>query len=78
MPDTSPAAGAPTVLLVHGAFADGSSWTPVIKMLQEAKVQVRALATHYAALSLTRTTSLAQSTKSTARCSRLATPTVAR
>lgn len=25
--------GAPTVVLVHGAFADGSSWTEVISEL---------------------------------------------
>jgi pimeloyl-ACP methyl ester carboxylesterase len=37
-------AGAPTVLLVHGAFADGSSWARVIERLQAAGVQVRALA----------------------------------
>jgi pimeloyl-ACP methyl ester carboxylesterase len=37
------AAQGPIVLLVHGAFADGSCWAPVIKILQEAKVQVRAL-----------------------------------
>jgi len=44
MTDATPAAKAPTVLLVHGAFADGSSWAHVIKRLQDAGVQVRALA----------------------------------
>jgi pimeloyl-ACP methyl ester carboxylesterase len=34
-----------TVLLVHGAFADGSTWGPVIQRLQAAGVVVRALAT---------------------------------
>ncbi|MFF9490447.1 alpha/beta hydrolase, partial [Streptomyces sp. NPDC014676] len=29
-----PAAGKPTVVLVHGAFADSSSWNGVIKNLQ--------------------------------------------
>jgi pimeloyl-ACP methyl ester carboxylesterase len=43
MSDDNPAAESPTVLLIHGAFADGSSWAPVIRILQEAKVQVRAL-----------------------------------
>src|SRR5215211_3649026 len=33
----------PTVLLVHGAFADGSSWAGVIERLQAAGVPVRAL-----------------------------------
>jgi pimeloyl-ACP methyl ester carboxylesterase len=40
----SPTAGAPTVILVHGAFADGSSWNGVIERLQAAGVLVRALA----------------------------------
>jgi pimeloyl-ACP methyl ester carboxylesterase len=30
----------PTVVLVHGAFADGSSWNGVIERLQEAGVPV--------------------------------------
>ena len=34
MPDQTDLAGAPTVLLVHGAFADGSSWSGVIERLQ--------------------------------------------
>ena len=29
-----PAGQKPTIVLVHGAFADGSSWTPVIERLQ--------------------------------------------
>ena len=33
----------PTVLLVHGAFADGSSWAPVIERLQAAGVVAQAL-----------------------------------
>jgi pimeloyl-ACP methyl ester carboxylesterase len=32
----------PTVVLVHGAFADGSSWNEVIKRLQAEEVQVTA------------------------------------
>jgi pimeloyl-ACP methyl ester carboxylesterase len=43
MTDANPAAGAPTVLLVHGAFADGSSWARVIERLQEAVVEARAI-----------------------------------
>ncbi len=34
----------PTVLLVHGAFADGSSWKGVVAELQADGVPVRALA----------------------------------
>ncbi|MBV8431481.1 MAG: alpha/beta hydrolase [Solirubrobacterales bacterium] len=36
----SAAAGSPTVLLVHGAFADGSSWNGVIARLQAEGVRV--------------------------------------
>ena len=32
----------PTVVLVHGAFADGSSWNKVIKRLQAEELQVTA------------------------------------
>src|SRR5262245_31139819 len=31
---TAPAGGKPTIVLVHGAFADGSSWQRVIPILQ--------------------------------------------
>jgi len=34
--------GSPTVVLVHGAFADASSWNGVIERLQKEKVQVTA------------------------------------
>jgi pimeloyl-ACP methyl ester carboxylesterase len=34
--------GQPTVVLVHGAFADGSSWNEVIKRLQAQGVQLTA------------------------------------
>ena len=34
--------GSPTVVLVHGAFADASSWTGVIELLQAKGVQVTA------------------------------------
>jgi pimeloyl-ACP methyl ester carboxylesterase len=43
MSEPARATGSPTVLLVHGAFADGSSWAPVIKLLQKANIKVRAL-----------------------------------
>ncbi|MBA2595736.1 MAG: alpha/beta hydrolase [Chloroflexia bacterium] len=36
------ASGAPIVVLVHGAFADASSWAAVIPMLQAAGVTVKA------------------------------------
>jgi dienelactone hydrolase len=39
----------PTVVLVHGAFADGSSWNEVIKRLQAEGLQVTAPQIHYAA-----------------------------
>jgi pimeloyl-ACP methyl ester carboxylesterase len=40
---TNPQEGSrPTVVLVHGAFADGSSWNEVIKRLQEEGLQVTA------------------------------------
>ncbi len=42
MPDTNNTAGSPTVVLVHGAFADASSWNGVIERLQEKGVQVTA------------------------------------
>jgi pimeloyl-ACP methyl ester carboxylesterase len=38
----SSAAGPLTVVLVHGAFADASSWTGVIERLQASGVQVTA------------------------------------
>ena len=34
--------GRPNVVLVHGAWADGSCWTGVIERLQEAGFSVRA------------------------------------
>ena len=39
---TSTTAGPLTVVLVHGAFADASSWTGVIERLQASGVQVTA------------------------------------
>lgn len=40
MTDATPAAASLTVVLVHGAFADSSSWGPVIERLQAAGVPV--------------------------------------
>ncbi len=41
--DSNPQDGSqPTVVLVHGAFADGSSWNEVIERLQAEGVQVTA------------------------------------
>src|SRR3712207_204863 len=40
---TSPTTAAPTVLLVHGAFADSSGWNGVIERLQAAGVPVQAV-----------------------------------
>jgi hypothetical protein len=53
MSQTTPsAAGSLTVVLVHGAFADASSWTGVIERLQKEGVQVTALANPLRGLSL--------------------------
>ena len=44
MADDNDNSGAPTVVLVHGAFADSSSWNGVIERLQAKGVQVRTAA----------------------------------
>lgn len=43
MTDANSAGGPVTVVLVHGAFADGSSWSGVIERLQAAGIPVRAI-----------------------------------
>jgi pimeloyl-ACP methyl ester carboxylesterase len=43
MADANSADGPVTVVLVHGAFADGSSWSGVIERLQAAGIPVRAI-----------------------------------
>ena len=43
MTDANSANGPVTVVLVHGAFADGSGWSGVIERLQAASVPVRAI-----------------------------------
>jgi pimeloyl-ACP methyl ester carboxylesterase len=53
MSQTNPSAAAPlTVVLVHGAFADASSWTSVIERLQAGGVQVTAPANPLRGISL--------------------------
>ncbi len=42
MSEVSPTNGSPTVVLVHGAFADASSWNGVIERLQATGVKVAA------------------------------------
>ena len=42
MSETTNGSGSPTVVLVHGAFADASSWNGVIKRLQAKGVQAKA------------------------------------
>jgi pimeloyl-ACP methyl ester carboxylesterase len=42
MSDTGDTASAPTVVLVHGAFADSSSWTGVIERLRAKGIKVTA------------------------------------
>jgi pimeloyl-ACP methyl ester carboxylesterase len=42
MSETTNGAGSPTVVLVHGAFADASSWNGVVERLQAKGVQVKA------------------------------------
>jgi pimeloyl-ACP methyl ester carboxylesterase len=42
MSDATPSTDTLTVVLVHGAFADGSSWNGVIERLQAAGIQVTA------------------------------------
>jgi pimeloyl-ACP methyl ester carboxylesterase len=44
MADDTSTSGAPTVVLVHGAFADSSSWNGVIERLQAKGVRVKAAA----------------------------------
>jgi pimeloyl-ACP methyl ester carboxylesterase len=43
MTDANSAGGPVSVVLVHGAFADGSSWSGVIERLQAAGIPVRAI-----------------------------------
>ena len=40
----TPGAGKPTVVLVHGAFAESSSWNDVVRRLQREDLPVAAIA----------------------------------
>ena len=42
MSETTNGSGSPTVVLVHGAFADASSWNGVIERLQAKGMQAKA------------------------------------
>jgi pimeloyl-ACP methyl ester carboxylesterase len=48
----TPTAGSPTVVLVHGAFADAVSWNGVIERLQAKGIQVTAPANPLRGLSI--------------------------
>jgi len=43
MTSSSSASGTPTVVLVHGAFADASGWAGVVERLMAAGIPVRAI-----------------------------------
>ena len=76
---TNPQDGSrPTVVLVHGALADASSWNDVIERLQAHGVQVTAPRIHYAASPSTPPTSTASSSRFQAQSSPSATPTAVR
>ena len=62
-----PAAPKPTVVLVHGAFADASSWNPVVARLQRLGYPVLAPANPLRGLTTTASTWPACSPRSTAR-----------
>jgi alpha-beta hydrolase superfamily lysophospholipase len=64
-----------TVVLVHGAFADASSWNGVIERLQAAGIQVTAPAIPLRGIAMIRPTSPASSTRFPAPCSPSATRT---
>jgi alpha-beta hydrolase superfamily lysophospholipase len=64
-----------TVVLVHGAFADASSWNEVIERLQAEGVQVTAPRTRCAASPSIPPTSTAISSRSKARSLQSAIPT---
>ena len=67
----------PTVVLVHGGFADASFWAPVIEDLQAHNVPVLAPPNPLRGWPTTPSTSPATSTRSTGQCCWSATPTVA-
>ena len=67
-----------TVVLVHGAFADTSSWDGVIERLQAAGVRDRRHRTHLRGISADSAYVASFMGRSPARCSPSATPTAAR
>jgi len=76
---TNPQDGSrPTVVLVHGGFADASGWNGVIERLQADGVQVTAPRIHYAVSPSTTPTSPAFSTRFQAQSLPSATPTAGR
>ena len=68
----------PTVILVHGGFADASYWAPVIRDLQKHDVPVLAPPNPLRGLAQTPNTSRATSISWTGRCCWSAIPTEAR
>ena len=70
-------ASSPTVVLVHGAFADASGYAGVIRQLQSQGVEVRAPMNPCAASPLTRMPSLGIRRPSTGPLSSSATLTAA-
>ena len=68
----------PTVLLVHGAFADGSMWAGVIAELQAAGIGVIALANPLRSLASDARYAAGSQRRSTARSCWRGTPTAAR
>ena len=67
----------PTVVLVHGAFADASSWNGVIERLQAQGMEVTAPAIPLRGISIDSAYTAACSSRSRGPCSSSATPTAA-
>jgi hypothetical protein len=78
MTDATPTTAAPTVLLVHGGFADGSGWASVIERLQAAGVEVRAIVNRLRGLASDAAYVASAIQQTRARCWPSATPTAAR
>jgi pimeloyl-ACP methyl ester carboxylesterase len=78
MPPAPTDHGPLTVVLVHGAFADASSWSGVIQRLQAAGMQVTAPANPLRGISHDALMSPASSTRSPGRSWPSATPTAGR
>jgi pimeloyl-ACP methyl ester carboxylesterase len=68
----------PTIVLVHAAFADGSSWDRVIERLQRQGYTVEARRSRFGASALTPHTWRASSSRSMVRCCWSGTPTAGR